>query len=179
MFSLQPQCALFGHLWPLCPHLTLLPRNSDPFFNSLTSFKSEQLISDYFGKVRSLIDSLALTDNNLPDKEAVTYLLNGLGPTYEAFMTSVTKRVDLMSSHQLYQLLLIHESRVTHQNWSTISLKPSVNYSVTGQRDQRGLDRGNKGRVQGCFWNNFRGGHSSLPTSAPQVSDHCAKLSLL
>ncbi|KAF5481179.1 hypothetical protein F2P56_001852, partial [Juglans regia] len=97
--------------------------------------KGGQAMTDYFGKVRSLVDSLAATGNTLPDKEVVTYLLNGLGSSYEAFITSVTTRAEAISSHELYQLLLIHESCSAHHNRSiTSSLEPSVHLSVAGNR---------------------------------------------
>ncbi|KAF5469491.1 hypothetical protein F2P56_013558 [Juglans regia] len=123
--------------------------------------KGDQTISDYFGKVRSLVDSLATIGNTLPDKEIVTYLLNGLGPSYEAFITSVTARADPLSSHELFQLLLINESRVSHQNKSLVSSEHSVNLSVSEQRDHRGRGRQGRGRGRSNSWNNSRGRSNS------------------
>lgn len=48
----------------------------------------------YFGKVRLLANSLAATGSLLSDKELVTYLLYGLSPSYENFVTSITTRLD-------------------------------------------------------------------------------------
>ncbi|KAF5451483.1 hypothetical protein F2P56_026589 [Juglans regia] len=108
--------------------------------------RGDQTIFNYFENVRSLVDSLAATGNPLPDKEVVTYLLNGLGPSNESFITSVTTRAEPLSSQELYQLLLLHESRVSHYTRSAISaLEPSVIFSATGNRDQRGCGSSRSG----------------------------------
>ncbi|KAF5472047.1 hypothetical protein F2P56_008795 [Juglans regia] len=126
--------------------------------------KGDQTILDYFGNVRSLVDSLTATGNIPPNKEVVTYLLNGLGLSYEAFITSVTTRVDSLSSNELYQLLLIHESRFSHQTRSSISsFEPSVNFSTFGNRDQHGRANfrgGRQGRGWGRSFSNNRGGQT-------------------
>lgn len=85
-------------------------------------------ITDHFGKVRSLPDVLAATGNPLPNKEFITYILASLGLAYESFITLLIIRSDPLTSHELYQLLLIHENRISH--FSEIALEPSVNYSV-------------------------------------------------
>lgn len=93
---------------------------------------------DYFGKLHSLVDSLATTGNSLLDKEMVTYLLISLDPSYEAFITSVTTRANLISSQELYQLLLIHESCTSHQQRTLPSfLDSSANLTMSTNRDTR------------------------------------------
>lgn len=57
-----------------------------------------------------LTNTLAATRAILSEKEYVTYLLNGLGPSYESFVTSVTTQFDPISSTELFHLLLIHEN---------------------------------------------------------------------
>ena len=135
--------------------------------------RGEQTISEYFGKVRLLADSLAATGNNLSDKELVTYILNGLGPAYETFVTSITTRPSPLNSHELYQLLLIHETRISHNARTHISSgEMSANYSSTTPRDQRGRwsSRGSRnGRGRGRPYNNGRG-RSSFNNAAPQYN---------
>lgn len=46
--------------------------------------REDQSITDYFSKVKMLVDTLAATGTPLSDKEYVTYLLNGLGLTYKS-----------------------------------------------------------------------------------------------
>lgn len=69
----------------------------------------DQFITEYFGKVCSLANTHSATRNPLPNKEFVNYLLIGLGPAYESFI-SLTTRSEPFTSQELYQHLLIHES---------------------------------------------------------------------
>lgn len=78
--------------------------------------------------------------NSLSDKELVTYLLNGLGPAFEIFVTSITTRSNPISFPKLYYLLLIHENRVTHNSKltnPTSHFESFANLSSSNQRDQR------------------------------------------
>lgn len=75
--------------------------------------QGDQTITDYFGKVCSLVDILAAIGDPLPKQEFVTYLLTGLRSAYESFITSVDTRAEPISSNDLYQLLLVHESRLS------------------------------------------------------------------
>ncbi|XP_042959532.1 uncharacterized protein LOC122294681 [Carya illinoinensis] len=132
--------------------------------------KGDQSISKYFGKVRPLADSLAATGTHLPNKEIVTYLLNGLGQSYETFITSVTTRVKPLSSHELYQLLLIHEARASHLTRNNVSsVEPTANFSASSGRDQRGrgFSRGGRqGRGRGPFNSNSHGGRTNSFTNS-------------
>lgn len=99
--------------------------------------RGEQTISDYFEKVCLRADSLAATGNALSNKELVSYLLNGLGPSYESFVTLVTTRAEPLTSLELYQLLLIYENRLSHNaKHATSSFELSANFSSTTNRDQ-------------------------------------------
>ncbi|KAF5466512.1 hypothetical protein F2P56_016430 [Juglans regia] len=131
--------------------------------------RGDQPMSEYFGKVRMLADSLAATGNPLPEKEIVTYLLNGLGQAYEPFITSVTTRADPLSSEELYQLLFIHEARTAHFTRTTLSpIEPAANFSASSGKD-RGRGRGNgcQGRGRGRFNSNSRGGRTHSFTNPP------------
>lgn len=129
----------------------------------------DQSISEYFGKVHLLADSLAATGSPLSDKDLVTYLLNGLGPSYEIFVTSITTRPTPVSFHELYQLLLIHESCLTHSTRPiNSSLEPSVNYTAS-TRDQRGRGTsrgGRQGRSRGRYPYNGHGGQPPYPSNS-------------
>lgn len=99
----------------------------------------------------------------LPDKEVVTYLLNGLGSSFEPLITSVTSQTKPLTSHELFQLFIIHESCLSHRNRSTISSRVLfVNFNPSTNRNQRGHSSF-RSRRQGCgrgwyFPNNGRGG---------------------
>ncbi|XP_035544580.1 uncharacterized protein LOC118347977 [Juglans regia] len=142
-----------------------------------------------------LADTLAATGSPLSNKELVTYLLNGLGPSYEPFVTSITTRSDPITPHELYHLLLIHETRLSHNSRNTsptFSLQPSVNLSTGQHRDQRGRstyrgNRGSRGRNRGSYRgrssqpfqnypssNTFQNNYSSSNTNRP-ICQVCSK----
>ncbi|KAF5442643.1 hypothetical protein F2P56_035282 [Juglans regia] len=119
-------------------------------------------ITEYFGKVRALADILAISGNPLPDQDFVTYLLTGLGSAYESFITSITTRAEPISSHELFQLLLVHENRIAHAARPYNQVELSAHFTTTGSRDQRGRGftrggrhgRNGRGRIN----NPLRGG---------------------
>ncbi|KAF5445641.1 hypothetical protein F2P56_034680 [Juglans regia] len=126
--------------------------------------RGDQSITDYYGKVLSLADTLSSIGNPLPDKEFISYVLNGLGPAYEPLVTSITTQFEPISSHELYQILLIHESRMQHTSKNTF--EPSINYSARGGCDQRGrsfLRGGRQGK--GCGRSSGRSGRYSPGSS--------------
>lgn len=68
---------------------------------------------------------ILLLPQEIPSQtEFVTYLLNGLGPNYDSFVTSITSRTVPITSPQLYHLLLIHESRLSHPSRSPSPQSP-------------------------------------------------------
>lgn len=104
--------------------------------------RGDQSISDFYSKACMLSDTLAATGNPTFDKEFVNYLLNGLGPSYETFVTSITTSSDPITSHELYHLLLIHENRMSHlsqynSNHSNNPFEPSANLTSSTPRDKK------------------------------------------
>ncbi|KAA8519465.1 hypothetical protein F0562_013721 [Nyssa sinensis] len=134
--------------------------------------RGEQSITDYFDKAHLLTDYLAATCNLISEKELVSYILNGLGPTYESFLTSITTRSDPLTSHDLYQLLLIHESRLNHTvTITTPSFDFSASFTCSSQTSGRGSSSSDKqGRGRGRS-PNTRGGHSYSPNNGSQQSN--------
>ncbi|KAF5481417.1 hypothetical protein F2P56_002068, partial [Juglans regia] len=135
--------------------------------------RGDQSITSYFGKVRALADILAVTGSPLNDQDFVSYLLTGLGPSYESFITSVTTRAEPITSHELFQLLLVHESRISHNTRSFSSMEPTVNLTTSGGHNQRGKNFprgghfGRNGRGRSNF-NNRGGRTNSYPSSNNQ-----------
>lgn len=101
--------------------------------------RGDQSITSYFSQVRSLADTLVATGNPLPDANFVLYLLTCLGPTYESFITSVSTRAEPITSHELFQLLLVHKNRLSHTTRSfSSSVEPTAHLATTSNCDQRG-----------------------------------------
>jgi hypothetical protein len=76
--------------------------------------KESSFVADYFQQFQSLTDSLATVGQPLNDFEIVAFLLAGLGPDYDPFVTSVTTRVEPLSMEEIYDHLLSHELRLKH-----------------------------------------------------------------
>ncbi|KAA8525572.1 hypothetical protein F0562_007427 [Nyssa sinensis] len=132
--------------------------------------RGDQSITDYFGKVGLLVDSLATIGNLISEKELNSYILNGLGPTYESFLTSITTRSDPLTSHDLYQLLLIHESRLNHTTTLTTPSDFFANFTSSSQTRSRSPFRsGRQGRGRGRS-PHTRGGRSYSPNNGSQQS---------
>ncbi|KAF5453958.1 hypothetical protein F2P56_023662 [Juglans regia] len=140
--------------------------------------RGDQNITDYFGKVRALANILAASGKPLPDPEFVTYLLSGLGSAYDVFVTSITTRAEPISSNELYQFLLIHESRLAHGVRGSPAIEPSVNLTTTTGRGSRAPYRGGRSarNGRGRFNHPNRGGRSFSPaTSQHPTCQVCQK----
>lgn len=122
----------------------------------------------------------------MPDKELVTYLLTGLGPIYETFVTLITTRLEPPSSHELFQLLLVHESRLVHTTKQLFDPSANVSFqSSQGGRPQRGRHpfRGRQGRGRGNYpshggrsSSNFFGNETQTPGGTRPVCQVCQKM---
>lgn len=59
---------------------------------------------------------MAAAGRPLPNFEFVPHLLTGLGPAYDPLVSSVTTRLDAISSSRLFGHLLAHETRLLHHS---------------------------------------------------------------
>lgn len=126
MFFPLTLLGIYGPLLLQCSPLTHRQKNFSFAFNWPTYLKVTNQSWTTLVRFAPLWTSIAATSIPLPDKEVVTYLLNGIGLSYEGFITPVTPRVKPISSHELFQLLLIHESRSAHQHRTLIfTIEPS------------------------------------------------------
>ncbi len=69
-------------------------------------------ITEYFQHLKQIATTLAVAGQSLKDFEFTSYLLAGLGPKYDQFVTFVTTRVDLLTTGDLFDHLLTHEMRL-------------------------------------------------------------------
>jgi hypothetical protein len=77
-----------------------------------TAKKGNLSVFDYFHKIKRIVATLAAAGHPVSDFEFTAYLLGGLGPEYDPFMTSVTTRVEPLAMDTLFGHLLAHESRI-------------------------------------------------------------------
>jgi hypothetical protein len=100
-------------------------RTMQVHYQLATLKKESSSVADYFQRFQSLTDSLATVGQPVNDFEMVAFLLAGLGPDYDPFVTSVTTRVEPLSGEEIYGHLLSHELRLEHHH-------SSIDLSVTG-----------------------------------------------
>lgn len=105
---------------------------------------------------------MSAAGNPLSPTEFTSYLLAGLNSEYDAFVTSVTARLEPMAPEELYGLLLTHESHLAHSTHLPLSTTFSANYTSEPQNYNN--------RGQGTYRGNNRGssrgrGHSRTSSS--------------
>jgi hypothetical protein len=94
--------------------------------------KGSTSISDFFHTFTGLADTLAAIDQPLPEFQLVSFLLAGLGPEYDSFVTSVQQRTEPITLDYLYGHLLNHEIRL-EQSQAPVSLETaSANFVSRG-----------------------------------------------
>ncbi|XP_023544061.1 uncharacterized protein LOC111803757 [Cucurbita pepo subsp. pepo] len=103
-----------------------------------TSKKRDQSAVNYFCKIKELATELAAADSALQDDDVIAYLLAGLGPDYDPFVTSMTTKSEALTLDDV--------GRVELQ----LNLGSSANYASHGgqQKNHGRRDRG-RGRSQG------------------------------
>ncbi|KAF5480595.1 hypothetical protein F2P56_001331 [Juglans regia] len=107
-----------------------------------TISKGSSSVSDYFQKVKHLYDTMSAAGSPLTPVEFLSYLLAGLNSEYDAFVTSVTARLEPFSTEELYSLLLTYESHLSHNNHLPSSFNPLANYRGNGRGRERERGRG-------------------------------------
>jgi hypothetical protein len=139
-----------------------------------TAKKGNLSVSEHFHKIKHISATLAAAGHPVSDFEFTAYLLVGLGPEYDPFVTSVTTRVEPLSMDTLFGHLLAHESRIAQHHQSD-SLFPTANIAARSPNPHRGRDNhksfprssGQGFRSRGRAYQNYvsasrsQGGHTS------------------
>ncbi|XP_043687482.1 uncharacterized protein LOC122638694 [Telopea speciosissima] len=94
-----------------------------------TAKKGSLSVADYFNRVKGITDSLAAASHPVPDNDLILYILGGLGPGYEPFVTAITTRADPISSEDLHSLLLSHELHL--DQFKTVTKPSSMAFLTT------------------------------------------------
>jgi hypothetical protein len=81
-----------------------------------TTMKCDLSADDYFRKIKSLVDEMAVADAPLRDDEIVAYLLAGLSLDYDPFVTSMATKRDPLTLDGVYADLVSYEAQqLQHQ----------------------------------------------------------------
>ena len=100
--------------------------------------KGSTSIADFFHTFTGLADTLAAIDQPLPEFQLVSFLLAGLGPEYDSFVTSVQQRTEPITLDFLYGHLLNHEIRL-EKSQAPVSLETaSANFVSRGTSSRSG-----------------------------------------
>jgi histone deacetylase 1/2 len=127
--------------------------------------------ADYFRQMKHLADTLAAIGQPLREEETISYILAGLGPDYDALVTSLTTRNDDITLDEVYSHLLAFEQRHEQHdadlvigtggpsaNFSGRQQGGRPNYGGGGGNQQGGGGRGNQGRGRDQGRGGGRGG---------------------
>lgn len=79
-------------------------------FQLVTLKKGSKTIAEYYQCSKLLRDTLVASRKTLSSIDFITFFLAGLGTDYDSVDTSITTRVDHLSSTQVYSHPLTHES---------------------------------------------------------------------
>ncbi|XP_041009478.1 uncharacterized protein LOC121253543 [Juglans microcarpa x Juglans regia] len=151
--------------------------------------KGSDTISTYFRKAKTIADIMAATSCPLPSNEFVPYLLAGLDPDYDALVSSVTTRLDPISTDELFGHLLAHEARMQHHAANLSFFPPqetSTNFSARSSpsnargrgRDSQSFNRGRNrgGRTSNGYSGNTQFAPSSTFTDSRPICQVCNRL---
>ena len=112
---------------------------------------------------------MAAVDSALRDDDMIAYLLAGLGPNYDTFVTSMTTKSEALTLDDVFAHLMAFKARqLQHQAELQLNSGSSVNYVGCGGQ-QKNHGRGDCGHGLSC------GGAPSRP--AADRRDPCARLS--
>jgi hypothetical protein len=75
-----------------------------------TAKKGDLSAADYFRRIKGYASELAAANSPLSDDEVIVYLLAGLGPNYDSFVTSMTMK-DALTLDDVYAHLMTFEAR--------------------------------------------------------------------
>ena len=73
--------------------------------------KGDLSMAEYFHRMKNLADTMASIGHPLGVPEFVSYVLAGLGNSYDALVTSLTSRSDDLNIGELYAHLVSYEAR--------------------------------------------------------------------
>jgi hypothetical protein len=96
-----------------------------------TATKGSSTISEYFTRMKALVDEMASAGKRLEDDELVSYILTGIDLDYDLVVSAVTARMEQITVGELLIQLTSHEQRMELRNNTN---NPSANMAAKGGR---------------------------------------------
>ena len=110
------------------------------------SKKHDLSVAHYFHKIKGMATELATAGSALWDDDMIAYLLAGLGPDYDPFVTLMTTKSEVLTLDDVFAHLMAFEIYQIQHHQAELQLNPgsSINdASRGGQQKNRGhRDRG-------------------------------------
>lgn len=135
-----------------------------------TSKKGSLSITDYYMRIKNIVNNLIAAGTFITDEEICLYLLGGLGSEYDPVVINITAKETMPSLEKIYSLLLTHESRLEQMNCTGL-IEPTTNYAGyfqkgTGNNNIFGRvhNHNNRANNRGRGHGRSRGRNSSKPT---------------
>jgi gag-polypeptide of LTR copia-type len=107
-----------------------------------TTTRGGQSCNDYFERMRSIADQLAVVGEIVIDSDLTRYVLNGLGSDFNSFVVAITTRSDPLSIEELHDFLLSHEALLNSQHQLSSSFEPVAFYASGCGRGRYTRSRG-------------------------------------
>ena len=77
-------------------------------------------MTDFFGKLKTITDELAITGNPISSLNFITHLISGLGQPYYPVVVYIEENLAKMTINEADSMLLTHEARLeAHQSSAT------------------------------------------------------------
>ncbi|XP_019430758.1 PREDICTED: uncharacterized protein LOC109338080 [Lupinus angustifolius] len=134
--SLQPRVVGCQHSWQLWEEL-------HNFYSSQTKARSQQLrsqlcsitqdflsISEYFHKIKNLVDALVFIGAPISTSEHIDYILDGLNEEFQPLVTSIETKDDPPTLHSLQSFVLTFEARMEKNKSKVLADALSANIVV-------------------------------------------------
>lgn len=123
-----------------------------------TSKKVFLSITDYYNKMKMLVDSLIAAGNLIIDEDLCLYILRGLELEYDTMVVNTIARTTMPTIEKVYSLLLTHESRLNQLNSAGNKEVQNMSANYVNFR-QRGGNNNSYGRGQNQYGSrgNYRG----------------------
>jgi histone deacetylase 1/2 len=119
--------------------------------------KRDNSATVYFGKLKAIVDELALAGKKLDEDDIINLLLNGLDSEYNPLVEAISGRVDQgITLSEAYSMLHTAEARLAAQNEDTGTRFSANLASRGGHGGYRGGGNGNRGD-NNYGYNNYRG----------------------
>lgn len=133
-------------------------------------------VTDYLDKMKSIADALEAIAQPVIEYDLRNKILNGLGPEYDSFHTSIANRETPISFEELFGQLLTFELRLElHHSTPTIEQPVTALYTTTTTQGRSNSRERSDNRGRGHGRQNARGGSSHKPN--PSQSNKSAQSS--